>query len=975
MTIDIHDPRLTAYVLGELDDAELREIDALLADDTLAGDALAGDALAGDTLAGNTLAGNKVANRAELRAAIAELRAASELLAAALGGGEALAEHATAPSPSMGLGRGEGRHESEVAASDAAEPLTRLPESEVAGSGQATAGSHPLPQGERGEHAFAGQQGIEDRVGRRRRRYVILALAAMVLVAIALPINEAIRSRNLAQDVGASGGETADFNSLIDLITSTIEPTSSEEVAGEGQIESYRNNLSLVITEEATTPSSNGPLPASELETARQGVTTWEHGIFDSEPVVEATELGALGGNGLDGRPATPLIQDSSAWHDRRGDQGGGPQPVPGYGYVAPGDANGNLSANGSGTSSLNRHGAVTGKPAAPGGQDSYELGVRLNRGSVAARDGRGRVVDALGDLMEGEVVDALDARESRLALNEAIALRPDLTPEAVKKLKELEQQIVEDPAHNTEAYARIYDNRFLRPLDAPLSTFSIDVDTASYANMRRFLRQGALPPADSVRIEELVNYFSYPYAPPAEPQDADKPFAVHTEVTACPWNTGHRLVRIALKGREVHLDARSPSNLVFLLDVSGSMDDPNKLPLVKRAMHLLVEKLGENDRVAIVVYAGASGLVLPSTTANNRETILAAIDNLTPGGSTNGASGIELAYQIAVANQIKEGVNRVILATDGDFNVGITNDGDLTRLIEDKAKSGVFLTVLGFGMGNLKDSTLERLADKGNGNYGYIDTENEARKLLVDQLSGTLITIAKDVKLQIEFNPARVAAYRLLGYENRLLAAEDFNDDTKDAGEIGAGHAVTAFYEIVPVAPPAEQAAAERPADQSADEAVDQPADAAADQPADDAAVADAPAEEAPPAETAPVDPLKYQRPAELTEAARTTPELLTLKLRYKEPDGATSKLLEFGVADADKPIGEASEETRFAASVALFGMLLRQSPHAGAGTMAAVLEMADSSRQHDEHGYRAEFVELVKQAMPLVKAAQPAE
>jgi Ca-activated chloride channel family protein len=383
-------------------------------------------------------------------------------------------------------------------------------------------------------------------------------------------------------------------------------------------------------------------------------------------------------------------------------------------------------------------------------------------------------------------------------------------------------------------------------------------------------------------------------------------------------------------------------------------MDEPNKLPLVKRAMHLLVEKLGENDRVAIVVYAGASGLVLPSTTANNRETILAAIDNLTPGGSTNGASGIELAYQIAAANQIKAGVNRVILATDGDFNVGVTNDGDLTRLIEEKAKTGVFLTVLGFGMGNLKDSTLERLADKGNGNYGYIDTENEARKLLVEQLSGTLITIAKDVKLQIELNPARVAAYRLLGYENRLLAAEDFNDDTKDAGEIGAGHAVTAFYEIVPVAPPAaqQQGAAEQ-------QAADKPAD-------------DKPAEATAPAETTPVDPLKYQRPAELTDAARGTPELLTLKLRYKEPEGTTSKLLEFSVADGDKPIGQATEDTRFAASVALFGMLLRQSPHAGSGTLAAVLEMADSSRQNDEHGYRAEFVELVKQATTLAKPQQ---
>lgn len=620
------------------------------------------------------------------------------------------------------------------------------------------------------------------------------------------------------------------------------------------------------------------------------------------------------------------------------------------FGLLAPGDTNGDASVG------LNLHGNVSGQ----GGQ--AESRSEVDRYYREKARSRGEV----GDLQEGQA-----ALENEI--QDHLALLPQRTLELERRLKDHKEiREAEDRAHNTEAYARIYDNRFLRPLDAPLSTFSIDVDTAAYANMRRFLKQGSLPPADSVRIEELVNYFSYQYAPPTD----EKPFAVHTEVTACPWNSGHRLVRIALKGREVKVEARPPSNLVFLLDVSGSMDEPNKLPQVKRAMHLLVEKLGENDRVAIVVYARASGLVLPSTTANNRETILAAIDSLTPGGSTNGASGIELAYQIAAANQIKEGVNRVILATDGDFNVGVTNDGDLTRLIEEKAKSGVFLTVLGFGMGNLKDSTLERLADKGNGNYGYIDTENEARKLLVEQLSGTLITIAKDVKLQIEFNPARVAAYRLLGYENRLLAAEDFNDDTKDAGEIGAGHAVTAFYEIVPVAPPvAPQNPGQQPPQpqQAVDKPAEvKPADTAADQPAADQPADTAPAEEKAPVETTPVDPLKYQRPAELTDAARGTPELLTLKLRYKEPEGTTSKLLEFGVADGDQPIGQASEDTRFAASVALFGMLLRQSPHAGSGTLAAVHEMADSSRQHDEHGYRAEFVELVKQAMTLVKPQQ---
>lgn len=471
---------------------------------------------------------------------------------------------------------------------------------------------------------------------------------------------------------------------------------------------------------------------------------------------------------------------------------------------------------------------------------------------------------------------------------------------------------------HNTEAYARINDNPFQAVAQHPLSTFSIDVDTASYANVRRFLKQGALPPADAVRIEELVNYFDYDYDGPSDAT----PFAVHNEIVACPWKPEHRLLRVALKGRTIEAGQRPASNLVFLLDVSGSMNDPNKLPLVKQAMRMLVEKLTENDRVAIVVYAGASGLVLPSTTANNKETILSAIENLQPGGSTNGASGIELAYDTAVANLLKEGTNRVILCTDGDFNVGVTNEGDLTRLIEEKAKSGVFLSVLGFGMGNYKDSTLEKLADKGNGNYGYIDTAGEARKLFVEQIEGTLVTIAKDVKIQIEFNPARVASYRLLGYENRVLAAEDFNDDKKDAGEIGAGHVVTALYELVPAG---QSTGAES------------------------------------------VDPLKYQPQQAVAEAPNASDETLTLKLRYKEPTASESKLLEFPLQDKGAEFSEASKDTQFAASVALFGMLLRGSEHKGAGSYDAALEIAQSAKGADEHGYRAEFIELVRKAKEL--------
>jgi len=866
MTIDSNDPRLTAYVLGELDELQRGEIEAALADDSLANDAST--------------------NGAELRETIAQLRSASELLSAALGSGDS------------------------IAVADHRVPLLACPAVSEAVT-------------------VARQEKPVMPVGRRRRRYVVLALAAIVLFALTIPISLVLQSEPIAYSLFGGQG----YMELVEgpVNTNQFQANASPQATSQREIgytitkpvfETQGNIVTAPTAEVGSDFDLTGNFYASGSGAVVSDQTAAQSGGVQFELKIRQSQTGKQQGGDQGGGQQDAGQQGNQQWH---------------YGYVAPGDADDNLS--------LNAHGGVPGQ----GGQADARDGVdRYYRGRGADR------LEEFGELQAGDI--ALEGE-----IQDHLALLPQRALEAEKRLKDHNEALeAEDRAHNTEAYARIYDNRFLRPLDAPLSTFSIDVDTAAYANMRRILKQGSLPPADSVRIEELVNYFSYQYAPPAE-QDADKPFAVHTEVTACPWNPGHRLVRIALKGREIKVDARPPSNLVFLLDVSGSMDEPNKLPLVKRSMHLLVEKLGENDRVAIVVYAGASGLVLPSTTANNRETILAAIDNLTPGGSTNGASGIELAYQIAAANQIKEGVNRVILATDGDFNVGVTNDGDLTRLIEDKAKSGVFLTVLGFGMGNLKDSTLERLADKGNGNYGYIDTENEARKLLVDQLSGTLITIAKDVKLQIEFNPARVVAYRLLGYENRLLAAEDFNDDTKDAGEIGAGHAVTAFYEIVPVAPPAEQQAADKPAEEK-------PADAADDQPA-----ADKPAEEAAPrAETTPVDPLKYQRPAELTDAARGTPELLTLKLRYKEPEGTTSKLLEFGVADGDKPIGQASEDTRFAASVALFGMLLRQSPHAGSGTLAAVLEMADSSRRADEHGYRAEFVELVKQAMTLVKPQQ---
>ncbi len=470
----------------------------------------------------------------------------------------------------------------------------------------------------------------------------------------------------------------------------------------------------------------------------------------------------------------------------------------------------------------------------------------------------------------------------------------------------------------NTEAYAAIVENPFKAVMQEPVSTFSIDVDTASYANVRRFLTQNTLPPPGAVRLEEMINYFAYEYAQPT----GDDPFAVHVEVAQCPWQAKHRLVRIGIAGREMAVDQRPPSNLVFLIDVSGSMQDANKLALVKTGLRLLTEQLSENDRVAMVVYAGSSGQVLASTPGNQKETILAALDQLEAGGSTNGAGGIEQAYQVAVESFIKGGANRVILCTDGDFNVGVTDESQLVNLIEGKAKSGVFLSVLGFGMGNLKDATLEKLSDKGNGNYAYIDTEREARKVLVEQLSGTLVTIAKDVKLQLEFNPARASAYRLIGYENRLLAKEDFNDDTKDAGEIGAGHTVTALYEVIPAGEPTP---------------------------------------------TPEVDELEYQVVPGPTEAAKQSKDLLTLKLRYKQPDGDVSKLIKTRVADSDQKIGQASKDYQFAASVAAFGMLLRHSPHAAGMNFGAVLELAQPGLATDKEGYRAEFIELVKKAQEL--------
>lgn len=476
------------------------------------------------------------------------------------------------------------------------------------------------------------------------------------------------------------------------------------------------------------------------------------------------------------------------------------------------------------------------------------------------------------------------------------------------------------------EAYEAIRDNPFKRVLDVEsgTSTFGADVDTASYSNVHRFLQDGQLPPKEAVRIEELLNYFPYNY-----PQGEGRaPFATSVEIASAPWAPKHRLVRVGIRAKEVDARERQPMNLVFLVDVSGSMSSENKLPLVQKSLRLLTKNLERRDRVAIVVYAGSTGLVLDSTPDKNR--ILEAIDRMQSGGSTNGAGGIRLAYQVARDHYIKNGINRVILCTDGDFNVGTTDRGELVSMIENKRQEGVFLNIYGFGMGNLKDATLEQLANKGNGTYGYIDSFAEARKVFSEQLSGTLVTVAKDVKFQIEFNPSQVAAWRQIGYENRQLARQDFNDDTKDAGEVGAGHTVTVLYEIVPaggevpVAPDVHRYLEENPKSQSASGG---------------------------------------------SNPKGGNKEMLFLKIRYKEPTADESKLLTFPVKDGGQVWERASGDFKFAASVASFGMLLRESPYKGSSTWAQALALARAGKGEDEHGHRAEYLRLVELAKDLSK------
>lgn len=500
--------------------------------------------------------------------------------------------------------------------------------------------------------------------------------------------------------------------------------------------------------------------------------------------------------------------------------------------------------------------------------------------------------------------------REAKAAMDMSYAPRNESVAGVAYEIADFDYQ---QPQFNTEGYSTIHENEFLKATKNPLSTFSIDVDVASYANMRRFLNNGQKPPIDAVRVEEMINYFNYEYPQPK----GEDPFSVHTEIASCPWNEDHKLVHIGLQGKKIPTDDLPASNLVFLIDVSGSMQDVNKLPLLKSAFKMLVNEMRDEDRIAIVVYAGAAGLVLPSTPGSKKEKIMTALDRLTAGGSTAGGAGIKLAYEVALNNFKEDGNNRIILATDGDFNVGASSNAEMERMIEKKRDQGVFLTVVGFGMGNYKDDKMEILADKGNGNYAYIDNLQEAKKVFVTEFGGTLFTIAKDVKLQIEFNPTKVLAYRLIGYENRKLKAEDFNNDKKDAGELGSGHTVTALYEIIPVGVKSDFVRS--------------------------------------------VDPLKYQL-SNVEKQAYDSKELMTLKLRYKAPNGNKSKLITKVVNDKNKDWDNTSENFRWSAAVAEFGMLLRESKFSQNTDIQSVVQLAKGAKGEDEEGYRSEFIRLVE-------------
>ncbi|WP_337174429.1 von Willebrand factor type A domain-containing protein [Paludisphaera sp.] len=657
-------------------------------------------------------------------------------------------------------------------------------------------------------------------------------------------------------------------------------------------------------------PAGRPAEPAPKV-VASAPVLARRDGVQPASPAAEAPQLPAL------------------AYHDQaqtRGMMGGAQAPGQGDQPMFGGGMGGMMGAGGmqTGPASANQAGQAMmggfalqpgqrtagGMPAVavrnPIARNQPAAAARFRDATPSRREAESRAMSVAESAPPAAVALALKDRDGEFE-SETLPADSLAVVDAERKLEQAAKRPALDVA--AEPAPVVEENPFVPTSREAASTFAIDVDTASYSIVRRSLmEQNRLPSPAEVRIEEMINYFPYQDAPP--PAGSPDPFAIHVEAARCPWNAANRLARVGIMGRPIGDEARKPSNLVFLVDVSGSMDQPNKLPLVQWGLQKLVEQLGENDRVAIVVYAGSSGLVLPSTSAMNKPMILSRIEELRAGGSTNGGEGIQLAYDQAAAGFINNGINRVILATDGDFNVGLTDQNDLVRLVESKAKGQkpIFLTVLGFGMDNLKDGTLEKLADKGNGHYAYIDRPEEAHKVLVEEMGATLDVIAKDVKIQVEFNPERVKAYRLIGYENRVMPNQDFRDDRKDGGEIGAGHHVTALYEYVP-------------------------------------------------AEAAPAPPA----------GGGPSPASFTARLRYKQPEGDAATEIERPVVDRGVDYADASNDFKFASAVAGFGMILRHSPSVGSLTLPGVLELASPTLAHDPSGYRREFLTLVERARDI--------
>lgn len=877
MTFDPNDARLTAYALGELEGSERTEIEQLLAASP------------------------------EARAELAEIQEAVGLLQTQL---------ASEPAPELTAEQRQ-RLEQHIVAQAASESPAARPDVRVAAivsvsprrtwvavagslAASAVAVAIMLPAMQQSREASRPRATANNDTTKMSKESESLVAAndAPAVKALALGMEESLGERQLSE----SGRRLA---ARENAGQSSAGATLSKKPAESERLRDARKDRSLgldgLVEHEAKQQTSLSTAPADPAGTLPAPTRT-----------ASVTNAPGMAGkpttfNGLNGTP-TPKAAAASA-----------PDLAP-------------IVTKGAEMRGGQRRSIVAGQPEQSKTADDFSFSREKKKAGSGPAEGK-----PFADLAKSEARQA-DAKASKEVAE--LALKSDAEPKdryrvvldrLQSDISEKLQQKVADKVSTNESYDAISENDFATPLEQPLSTFSIDVDSASYANTRRFLTQGQLPPADSVRVEEFVNYFRYDYKQPA----AGEAFSVTADVAPCPWQKDNYLARVGLKAKDIDKSKRPPTNLVFLIDVSGSMQPANKLPLVKRGLTLLVEEMGEQDHIAIVTYAGDAGVKLPGTKGSDQLQIMQVIDGLHAGGSTNGASGISLAYEQALRSFNKEGENRVILCTDGDFNVGISSDDELVKLIQAQAKSGVFLSVFGFGMGNLKDSKLEKLADKGNGHYGYIDDLNEARKVFNEELVGTLYTVAKDVKLQVEFNPLTVGAYRLIGYENRALAAQDFNDDTKDAGEIGAGHTVTALYEIVPAGhwPKAGK--------------VDDLKYAAVEKKRDEAARADAKSKLAP----------------------DVADDLFTVKLRYKQPNAETSaRTVDYVVDDiAGKKDVVPNRDLMWAASVANFAMHLRHSKHAGSWTLEDIIETAAGAKGEDPTGRKSEFVDLVKAAQRL--------